>query len=162
MKKLLVLAVLLLVSACGIKPTGVVPAGPAPTLRNTASSGRGSDLVLYFVLDGRAAPVSRPSRGTVDVGTALATLLGGPTSTEQSEGYQTMLPPEAGPIGLSPGAQTVISFAFPLRELSSTAINQLICTASAALAANGTYAVDGGITLTGTDTKLPPQTCQAY
>jgi hypothetical protein len=161
-KKLLVLAVLLLVSACGVKPTPVVPAGPAPTLRNPATNGRGSDLILYFVLDGRVAPVTRSTGAAVGVTASLSTLLDGPSYAEASDGYATMLPSETGPIALNPGSPTVITFSFPLKQLTPIAINQLVCTAFAALAAEGSYAVDGAITLGGSDVELPSQTCQAF
>lgn len=162
MKRLLALAVVLLVSACGIKPTGVVPAGPAPTLRNPASSGRGTDVILYFVIDGRATPVTRPNRGGADVGTALSMLLDGPSYAEQAEGFVTMLPAKGGQVGLSPGPRTVISVAFPVKQLNPTAVNQLVCTAQAALAVDSTLPAEGGITVAGSDAELPPQTCQAY
>ena len=46
MRKLFLLVVALLVSACGVQPTPVVPAGPAPTLRSPASNGRSTDVIL--------------------------------------------------------------------------------------------------------------------
>jgi hypothetical protein len=160
-KKLFVLAVLLLVSACGVKPTPVVPAGPAPTLRNSSSSGRGTDVTLYFLLDGRVAPVTRPAGEAVGLGTALGMLLNGPSGAEAADGYTTMLPPETGPIVLN-GPPAVLTFSFPLKQLTAVAINQLVCTAFAALAAGGTYFIDGTVTLAGSDIQLPGQTCQAF
>ncbi|WIV53444.1 hypothetical protein [Amycolatopsis nalaikhensis] len=162
MKKLLVLAVLLVVSACGVKPTGVVSAGPAPTLRSPGGSGRGTDLILYFVIDGRVAPVTRPTGTAVGVSAALSILLSGPSSDEAAEGYATMLPPERGPVALSPGPPAMINVPFPLKPLPPLAVNQLVCTAFAALAAEGSYVVEGVITLSGTDTQLPSLTCQAF
>ncbi|MEV6643256.1 hypothetical protein [Amycolatopsis sp. NPDC051371] len=162
MKKLFVLVVLLLVSACGVKPTGVVPAGPAPTLRNPGSGGRGTDVILYFVLDGRVAPVSRSTGSSVDVETALSMLLAGPTAGEASDGYVSALPARSGPIVLAPGPPAAISLPFALKPISSSGINQLVCTAFAALATQSSYAVDGTIALAGTDVQLPYQTCQAF
>ncbi|KDN18925.1 hypothetical protein [Amycolatopsis rifamycinica] len=161
MKKLVVLAVLLLVSACGVKPTGVVPAGPAPTLRSPATEGRGTDLILYFVLADRVTPVVRPSAGVVDVGSALTMLLDGPSPGEREGGYTTALPDRSGAITLTPGPPATITVPFPLRPLTGLGINQLVCTAFAALAAQGRYVIDGAIALTGPDVRLPYQTCQA-
>ncbi|GAB3151912.1 hypothetical protein GCM10027258_52020 [Amycolatopsis stemonae] len=164
MKKLFVvvtLAVLALAGGCGIKPTPAVGAGPAPTLRNPAGGGGGADLILYFVMDGRVRPVARPSDHSVGVSTALSVLLSGPTDAEAADGYTTMLPPEAGPIALSPGTPAAITFPFPIGRLSATAVDQLVCTSFAALAAVGSYVVGGTITLVGQDTTLPAQTCQA-
>jgi hypothetical protein len=160
-KKLLVVALLLLVSACGIKPTPAVSAGPAPTLRNPASSGTGTDVVLYFVVDGRVAPVARPAGDPVGVETALSTLLKGPTYAEAADGYVTMLPSRAGSIIVSPGPPAMITLPFPLRPITGTGINQLVCTAFAAWATEGRYPIDGTIGLAGTDVQYPYQTCQA-
>jgi hypothetical protein len=162
-KKVLVLVMmLLLIGACGVKPTGAVPAGPAPTLRNPGSAGSGTDVILYFVIDGRVAPVTRPTGTQVSVSTALSMLLSGPSYEESADGYTTMLRPGSGPVDLSPGPPAVISFAFPLKQLTSVAINQLVCTAFAALAVDQRYVVDGTITLIGSDVQLPSQTCQAF
>lgn len=162
MKKLFVLVVVLLVSACGVKPTGVVSAGPAPTLRNPGSSGRGTDAILYFIIDGRVAPVTRSTGTTVGVETALSMLLAGPSTDEAADGYVTNLPYRTGPIELAPGPKATITFAFPLKPITSAGINQLVCTAFAALAAQGGYSVDGTIALVGPDVQLPYQTCQAF
>ncbi|MEU0531146.1 hypothetical protein [Amycolatopsis tolypomycina] len=161
MKKLAVLAVLLLVSACGVKPTPVVAAGPAPTLRSPATAGRGTDLILYFVLADRVAPVVRPSAGVVGVESALTMLLDGPSVDEREGGYTTALPGPSGTIALTPGSPATITVPFPLRPLTGVGISQLVCTAFAALAAQGRYAVDGTIDLAGPDVRLPYQTCQA-
>lgn len=162
MKKLFVLVVLLLVSACGVKPTGVVPAGPAPTLRNPGSSGRGTDVILYFVIDGRVAPVTRSTGSTVGVETALSMLLAGPTAGEADDGYVTTLPARTGPITLAPGPPAAITVPFALKPITAAGINQLVCTAFAALAAQSSYALEGTISLDGTDVQLPYQTCQAF
>jgi hypothetical protein len=161
-KKLLVVAVLLLASACGVKPTPVVAAGPAPTLRSPGTEGGAREVILYFVRDGRLAPVTRQAATVAGAGTALSMLLDGPSGAESSDGYATMLPPRTGPISLDPGPPTVLTFAFPLKQLGAVARNQLLCTAFAALADENTYAVDGTITLVGTDVDLPGQTCQAF
>jgi len=159
-KKFFVLAVLLLTAACGVKPTPVVPAGPAPTLRNP-DTGQGAEVILYFVINGRMVPVTRPTRGSIGVNTALSLLLGGPSYAEAADGYTTMLPPGGGPIALAPDPPPTITLPFPVARLSPIAINQLVCTAFAAMAAENTTTVDNVITLAGTDAKLPAQTCQA-
>ncbi|WP_370961811.1 hypothetical protein [Amycolatopsis sp. cg9] len=162
MKKLLVLAVLLLVSACGVKPTPVVGAGPAPTLRNPEGSARGAEVILYFVLDGRLTPVSRPITSSVGVNTTLSLLLSGPSYAEAADGYTTMLPAAGGEISLSPDPPPTITLPFPVQQLNPTAINQVVCTTFAALAAQSRYVIENSVSIAGTDTKLPAQTCQAF
>lgn len=161
MKRLLVLAVLLLVSACGIKPTPVLEAGPAPTLRIPASEGRGTDLILYFVLADRVTPVVRPSAGVVGIESALTMLMDGPSVDERAGGYRTDLPRLSGAITSTPGPPTTITVPFPLKPITGAGINQLVCTAFAALAAQGGYTADGTVALAGPDVLLPYQTCQA-
>lgn len=161
MKKLLVLAAVLLVSACGVKPTGVVAAGPAPTLRNPGNPGRDAEMVLYFVLDGRAAPVTRPIVDGRGAEAALSTLLDGPTEAERSDGYLTDLPRRAGSIGLVTGPPATITVSFPLKAVGALGVNQLVCTAFAALAAEGRYPTDGTLAVSGPDVQLPYQACQA-
>ncbi|MGW4065017.1 hypothetical protein ACWEGE_42485 [Amycolatopsis sp. NPDC004747] len=161
MKKLVVLAVLLLVSACGIQPTPVVSAGPAPTLRDPASEGRGTDLILYFVLADRVTPVARPGTGVVGVESALTMLLEGPSADELAGGYTTALPRRSGAITSTPGPPATITVPFPLRPVTGAGINQLVCTAFAALAAQGGYTTDGTVAIAGPDVLLPYQTCQA-
>ncbi len=160
MKKLAVFAVLLLVSACGIQPTPVVPAGPAPTLRDPASEGRGTDLILYFVLADRVTPVARPGSGVVGVESALTMLLEGPAPDELAGGYTTELPRRSGTITATPGPPASITVPFALQPISGAGINQLVCTAVAALAGQGGY-TDGTIALAGPDIRLPYQICQA-
>nr|WP_225956807.1 hypothetical protein [Amycolatopsis lexingtonensis] len=151
-----------MVSACGVKPTPVVGAGPAPTLRNPEGGARGAEVILYFVLDGRLTPVTRPIASSVGVNTTLSLLLGGPSYAETADGYTTMLPPAGGEITLSPEPPPTITLPFPVQQLNPTAINQLVCTTFAALAAQSRYVIDNAIVLAGTDAKLPPQTCQAF
>ncbi|MGV9362922.1 MULTISPECIES: hypothetical protein [unclassified Amycolatopsis] len=158
MKKLAVFAVLLLVSACGIKPTPVLGAGPAPTLRSPADDGRGTDVILYFVLDDRLSPISRPGSGPVGVEATLTMLLDGPSADELAGGYTTELPRRSGAITFTPGSPPTITVPFPLQPISAAGINQLVCTAFAALATQGGYVTIG---LSGPDIRLPYQTCQA-
>jgi hypothetical protein len=160
-KRLAVLAALLLVSACGIKPTPVVPAGPAPTLRSPASEGRGSDVILYFVIDDRVVPVTRPGGWPVSVESTLTMLLDGPTPGERADGYTTELPRWSGGITMTPGSPATINVPFPLRPLTDAGVNQLVCTAFAALAGQGGYAADSTVALAGPDIRLPYQACQA-
>ncbi|RSD15490.1 hypothetical protein EIY87_24305 [Amycolatopsis eburnea] len=161
-KKVLVLAVLLLVSACGVKPTPVIGAGPAPTLRNPEGDAPGTEVTLYFVLDGRLTPVARPVTSSMGVNTTLSLLLGGPSRAEAADGYTTMLPAAGGEIALSPDPPPTITLPFPVQQLTPIAVNQLVCTTFAALAAQSRYVIENAVVLAGTDTKLPPQTCQAF
>ncbi|MEV7967471.1 hypothetical protein AB0O34_16025 [Sphaerisporangium sp. NPDC088356] len=60
--------VVMLAAACGVDPTGVVDAGPAPVI-----SARGAAATVYLLRDGRLAPknVATASAAAQDVITAL-------------------------------------------------------------------------------------------
>ena len=105
--------------------------------------------------------MARPADGVVSVEAALTMLLDGPSPDEKAIGYTTALLRRSGPITVSPGRPATISFSFPLRPITGVGTNQLVCTAFAALAAQGGYAVDGTVALSGPDVQLPYQTCQA-
>jgi len=160
-KKLVVLAVLLLVSACGIKPTPVLGAGPAPTLRNPVNDGTATDVILYFLNHDQTVPVARPAVFPTRVEATLTMLLDGPSAEETSAGYTTALPRSLGTITMTPGPPATITVSFPLRSITGAGINQLVCTTVAALATQGGYATDGTVALAGSDVLLPYQTCQA-
>ncbi|WP_328409579.1 hypothetical protein OG542_08485 [Streptomyces violaceus] len=82
---LLVVPALCGLASCGIPATGVVEAGgPAggvvPTVR------------VYFVADGKPAPVSRRVVTPIGAASAVEVLLQGPTAEEQAVGLKSLLP----------------------------------------------------------------------
>ncbi|MFJ8715597.1 hypothetical protein ACIRD9_20795 [Streptomyces violaceus] len=82
---LLVVPALCGLASCGIPATGVVEAGgPAggvvPTVR------------VYFVTDGKPAPVSRRVVTPIGAASAVDVLLQGPTAEEQAVGLKSLLP----------------------------------------------------------------------
>ncbi|MFE0024865.1 hypothetical protein [Amycolatopsis sp. NPDC059021] len=159
--KLCALALLTLTAACGVQPTGgAVPAGPAPTLPTPgAESGT---LILYFVLDGHPAAVVRSVGGPVSVNTALSILLRGPDPDDRIRGYSTELPPPGpGLIGSDPSSdRMVISVPFAVTTLSSTAVNQLVCTAAiAAKQARPPSYYGTDVTVIGPDGQIASRGC---
>ncbi|MCH0566477.1 MULTISPECIES: hypothetical protein [unclassified Streptomyces] len=141
LRRSLLPAALLALSACGIAPTGVVGAG-------TAATGVTPTVQLYFVRDGMLAVVPRTATGPVDAETAVAMLLRGPTSPEHLHGLTTELPqlavephrqtpaPTRAPLGVRVGTRAdTVAIELPQNlksPLPRTAADQLICTAAAA------------------------------
>jgi hypothetical protein len=125
------------------------------------NDGTATDVILYFLNDDRAVPVARPAVFPTRVEATLTMLLDGPSAGETSAGYTTALPRSLGTITMTPGPPATITVSFPLRSITGAGINQLVCTAVAALAAQGGYATDGTVALAGSDVLLPYQTCQA-
>jgi hypothetical protein len=81
----LVLAVLLL-AGCGVRPTGVVYAGDAPTATAPASS----QAQVFFLSQKTLVPVPR-AIGPGDAQKVFDALLAGPTAEERQKGLSTAL-----------------------------------------------------------------------
>ncbi|MEW9555827.1 hypothetical protein [Nonomuraea sp. NPDC050783] len=124
-----VLASLLAVAGCGVRPSDVIAAGDPPSgpLFSPAT------VTLYLVKDGRLSRVTRPGGPLVLVDT-LALLASGPTTQEQARGLSTDVPPEAGPFSLTMDAagHLVVTPSPTAGELPPPAVEQIVCTAAAA------------------------------
>ncbi len=154
------LAAATLVAACGVQPTGVVPAGPGPSIRATAGSAVMGGVTLYFVSDGRVVPVARPSEGFISPEGALMLLLKGPSEGEAAQGLTTFVPPELGRVEVYSGEPGTIVLPFTQRKLSDQAINQLVCTATAASMATGRAPVSQQMTVTSSTGDAILRTCK--
>ncbi|GAB2821915.1 hypothetical protein GCM10027176_27840 [Actinoallomurus bryophytorum] len=122
----LVLAVLLL-GGCGVRPTGVVYAGDAPTATASASP----QAEVFFLARKMLVPVPRTVRPG-DVQTVFDALLAGPTADERKRGLSTVL------IGVQriavhelDGVTLLVETEPPAAKLSSIAFEQIYCTAMA-------------------------------
>jgi hypothetical protein len=148
-RRLLALAVLLLLTACGIQPTGAVPAGEAPGIPDIKGNFRDStDLMLYFLFKGQLYGVARQQQRPLSVGEAVGQLLRGPNEQEQAEGLVTLLPVTSAPVVVTGGGTPTVSVPFAVRNLAQLAVSQLVCTTSAL---SRTTNRPGGIILAGTD-----------
>lgn len=138
MRRVPVILLLFLLTACGVRPTdGPIPAGPGPGFpdRNQA------EMTLYFLFGGRIYPITRSTPGLASPESVLNALVGGPSPEEQKRGLSTAVPP-GGKVGFS--GQLVVSFPVPLAELPETALSQLSCTTV-------TTGLWGSLRVTGTD-----------
>lgn len=141
---LLLTAVLLPLSACGIPPTGVVEAGEpatgvlepgrAPTPSKAESEAVPVPTVpVYFVEDGALVAVPRPAPGGTDLGSTVLTLFEGPDGPEQRAGLTTELPrASVAPTIRTDGAAVVVQLPRSAGSLSDTAVDQLACTVAVA------------------------------
>lgn len=121
-------AAALLLAGCGIPSTGVVEAGePAAGLQPTT--------LLYFVRDGVLYPVARPVPGPVTAEGAVSLLYKGPDVRDRLMGVISALPlPTALPSVRTSGSDVTITLPAGA-PLTRIAVDQLICTAAAAHAA---------------------------
>ncbi|HEX6340349.1 hypothetical protein [Umezawaea sp.] len=131
MKRAAALAAVLLVAGCGVRPSGVIVGGPAPTAAAVIS--------VYFVSGGRVAPVPRPGSAS-----ALAQLAVGPTTAEREQGYATEVP--AGAVLDAAGSTVTVSV--DVTSLSANAVDQIVCTTAA-----------GSVTLVGGGQSRGPLAC---
>ncbi|MEV7548948.1 hypothetical protein AB0N89_04915 [Amycolatopsis sp. NPDC089917] len=160
-RALLALAAATLVAACGVQPTGVVPAGPGPSIRNTEGTYVLGGLTLYFVSEGRVIPVTRPSEGFISPEGAVTLLLKGPTEREAAQGLTTFVPPGLGRVAVYPGDPSSVALPFSVHKLSDQAINQLICTVIAASTANGRSLHSPGVNVISPNENVYFQSCKA-
>ncbi|HVV13085.1 hypothetical protein [Amycolatopsis sp.] len=115
-----VIALVLLLSACGVRPTGVVPAGDPPM-------GVARGPLLYFLADGKLRPVTRDTGHLGSLAEALSLLAAGPTLAERAAGLTSEVP--AAPLSESGPAQGVVTLQFAgVGRLSAPAMDQLVCT----------------------------------
>ncbi|MEV7009159.1 GerMN domain-containing protein [Streptosporangium sp. NPDC051022] len=112
---------------------------------------------LYLVKNGRLSAVTRPGRG-LSQADVLALLAAGPTATEQAHGLTTGVPPDAGPFSVTakPAGHLVVTLSTPAGELSTLAVEQIVCTVAAT--APGSPA---RITVVGAGRSIGPRDCPA-
>jgi hypothetical protein len=122
----LVLAVLLL-GGCGVRPTGVVYAGDAPTATASASP----QAQVFLLAQKTPVPVPRTVKSG-DAQMVFDTLLAGPTPEERKRGLGTAL------IGVQritvhelDGTTLLIETTPPAAKLSPLAFEQIYCTGTA-------------------------------
>ncbi|MDA3644780.1 hypothetical protein LZ318_24415 [Saccharopolyspora indica] len=133
-RRLLIATALLLVAGCGIQPTSVVDAGSAPSMYKFG----GNRMSLYFLHDGRLEAVQRSSIPEVTPQSTLAALFQGPTPEEAAAGFSSLLPGEpVVPTVDTTATPVAVHVPAPLPDNVPARINQVACTAIAALVADG-------------------------
>ncbi|WP_129838629.1 GerMN domain-containing protein [Streptomyces sp. RFCAC02] len=145
-------AAALLLTGCGIRQTGTVDAGGPGTPRPAA----GQWLLFFVAPDGRLTPVPRPAGTPSAPEKAVAALFSGPGEDDRAAGLATDLPPGVGlRFSASSAGETLeIRVTLPMEGLGETAVQQIVCTAAYATGDARTH-----VTLTGSDTSLPPAQC---
>ncbi|MEV0385824.1 GerMN domain-containing protein [Nonomuraea sp. NPDC050643] len=117
------------VAGCGVRPSDAISAGDPP------SGGVAPTMMitLYLVKNGRLDAVTRPGGRLLFRADLLALLADGPTMREQAHGFSTEVPPGADPFSVTakPGGQVVVTLSTPAGELSSLAVDQIVCTTAA-------------------------------
>ncbi len=146
---LALLAVLVLASGCGVRPSGVIPGENAPS--GPPNGNNGHMATVYFVLNGKVVPVVRTGVGDVAADRVRA-LERGPDEDERASGYTTELPPSFEPIAIGVSDAEI---GVNVRELSPNAVAQIVCTVVAA----GGGGESGTVALSGGGQALEPRAC---
>ncbi|MGP3960914.1 hypothetical protein ACTWPT_33400 [Nonomuraea sp. 3N208] len=147
---------LVAVAGCGVRPSDVIEAGDPPSGRVAPTT----TIILYLVKNGRLSAVTRPGPGGRPLFKAdtLALLAAGPTAEEQAHGFTTDVPPEAGPFSVTAKAagHLVVTLSTPADELSTLAVEQIVCTAAATSPESPAQ-----VTVTGAGQTVGPRNCPA-
>ncbi|GAA3264632.1 GerMN domain-containing protein [Nonomuraea helvata] len=120
---------LVAVAGCGVRPSDAIFAGEPPS-GPVAST---MTITLYLVKNGRLSAVTRPGGRPMFLTDTLALLAAGPTAREQAHGLTTDVPPEAAPFSVTvrPAGDVAVNLSTPADELSTLAVEQIVCTAAA-------------------------------
>jgi hypothetical protein len=138
-----------LLSACGVRPSGVITGGPAPA--NTISGIR-----LYLIADGQPTLVARPLKPLQQSADIVNLLAAGPSEAEDAAGFTSEVPPGIAPAKVSfEGSGTSVGLSAEVDTLSVLAVNQIVCTVQASVN-------DGPVTLVSSASRRGPLTCPKY
>ncbi|TDD06286.1 hypothetical protein E1292_15470 [Nonomuraea deserti] len=145
---------LVAVAGCGVRPSDVISAGEPPS----GAVALTTTITLYLVKDGRPNAVTRPwpERRPLFSEDTLALLAAGPTRREQARGLTTDVPPEAGPFSVTvkPGGHLVVTLSSSAGELSTLAVEQIVCTVAATTPENSVQ-----VTVLGAGQSVGPRNC---
>ena len=160
---LLTLVVLIAVTGCGVRPSGVITGGPAPTGRAIGGfdvpllPGRPEGAVLYF-LDGPApTPVFRPARRHLSPTQTLALLQSGLDADERAANLRSEVPAGLDPVSVTIAAagDVDVVVSADVSALSAAAVDQIVCTVGEALSTTAP------VTLTSAAATRGPRACPA-
>ncbi|HUR08118.1 MAG TPA: hypothetical protein VM347_36635 [Nonomuraea sp.] len=143
---------LVAVAGCGVRPSDVIPAGDPPSGRVETTP----TITLYLVKNGRLSAVTRPG-GRLLLTDRLALLADGPTARETADGFTTDVPFGVGPFSVTaePDRPLVVTLSTPVGELSTLAVEQIVCTAATATGPES----PAQVTVVGAGQRVGPRDC---
>lgn len=113
-------------AGCGVRPSAVIPGGPAPS--GAVVSGPPGGEALYFVLAGQPTAARRDVAPTDPAG-LLRLLAAGPDDAERAAGLTTEVPGNAAPLSVAVDASGVtVALGLDVLALSTMATQQIACT----------------------------------
>jgi len=146
-----VVLIAVLCAGCGVRPSGVITGGPAPTAQLPAPADPAKDVTLYFVAGSLLAPVVRPTRQRLRPTQVLALLQLGPSSEERAANLTSQVPGglRADTVTVDASGNVHVVVKADVTKLSATAVDQIVCTVRDALPATGPVTLVSGTTTRG-------------
>jgi hypothetical protein len=143
-----VLLVAVLTAGCGVRPSGVITGGPAPTAPAEGAN-------LYFLANSSLILVRRPTRQHLSPTQTLALLQDGPDSDDWATNLTSEVPPGLDPVTVTTDASGNVDIVVStdVTTLSTTAVDQIVCTVRDALSTTAP------VTLTSHAATRGPRTC---
>ena len=143
------LAWLVLVAAltgCGVRPSGVISGGPAPTDHLAPPVEQPKDVTLYFLAGSSLTPVLRPARQRLRPVQALALLEQGPGDAERAANLTSEVPTGLNPVTVTIDASGNVDVVVSadVTTLSNPAVDQIVCTVRDALSATAPITLTSG------------------
>jgi hypothetical protein len=142
-------------AGCGVQPSGIITGRQAPTLP-------AAGMPLYFMAHGHLTVVVHPVAPRPTPSGALTALAHGPTQGERALGYSSEVPRDLRLGTIRPGpAGTTVGLSRDVATLSSTAVDQIVCTLAGVTtpAAGSTGRRAAPLTLTGHGHSRGPHVC---
>ena len=128
----------LLCAGCGVRPSGVILGDAAPT-------GPVNGVTLFFVRNNQLVPSLRATDTALTPAETVSLLVtDGVNAQEGALGLRTDIPPGLAPVDITTNAiGTTLVIATDPHQLSTMAVNQLLCTARTALASGSALSPNG-------------------
>jgi hypothetical protein len=131
-----VVLIAVLTAGCGVRPSGVITGGPAPTgpalgpPDGPPAPGRDQSAVLYFLADSALTPVLRPTRQHLSPTQTLALLQDGPNGDERAANLTSEVPTGLDPVTVTADASGNVDVVVSadVTTLSAMAVDQIVCT----------------------------------
>jgi hypothetical protein len=154
-----VVLIVVLCAGCGVRPSGVITGGPAPSGRAygppNAPGGPDQGTALYFLAGTTLTPVLRPTNRRTSPAQTLSLLQDGPNADERAAKLTSEVPAGLDPFIVSTdgSAQVVVVVSADATTLSSRAVDQIVCTVRDALPSTAP------VTVTSDGATREPRTC---
>jgi hypothetical protein len=137
-----------LTAGCGVRPSGVITGGPAPTkaVGDWSEQPPMWGATLYFLAGSALRQVLRPTRQQLSPTQVLALLQDGPSGYERAAALTSEVPTGLGPVTVTTGASGDVDVvvAADVTTLSPAAVDQIVCTVRDALSTTTPVTVTSG------------------